>query len=242
MKIVCIIPARYNSKRLPGKPLLNIAGKPMIKRVFERVEQMNLFKEIYVATDHTLIFNYCKSNNINVIITPDTCISGTDRVSIAAEKIQADAIVIIMGDEPFIEKQDIQLLIDKYIQNQGKFVIALMRKIKEENNITSNSVIKVVVDNNDNLLYLSRAPIPYAQTSIDVIYKKILGCYIFPDNIIKQHKNLKVGLLEKIEALDSFRLLENGIKIKCYETNSNYFSIDTQKDLDYYNNLLKEDL
>ena len=194
-----MIPARYSSSRLPGKPLINICGKPMLQRVYERVKAMDLFDDIFVATDSDKIADFCTQNNIKSIMTPVDCISGTDRVSLAIQKlnINIDAVVIIMGDEPLIEKKDVELLINCYTKNP-EFVISLKRKIKDEKDVDSNSTIKAVCDKNDNLMFLSRSRIPYPQKDLYFDYYKILGCYIFPFNIIKNHFDLPVGYLEKI--------------------------------------------
>lgn len=226
----CIIPARYASSRLPGKPLIKILGTPMIIRVLERISSWDLFDEIRVAIDDVRVKEVCEEYGYKTIMTPENCISGTDRASWAVENINSEAVAVIMGDEPLIAENDVRLLIKKFEENKNS-VIALKRKINNMQDVISNSTIKAVCGIDDDLLFLSRSPIPYPQTDSVFDYYKIIGCYMFPIEILKLHKKLKIGYLEKAEALDSFRLLENNIKIKCFNTDSNYFSIDTFKDI-----------
>ena len=153
-----IIPARYESKRLPGKPLLDIKGKPMIVRTFNQCSKVVPRSKILVATDDERIIEICKKNNIIAMMTSNKCLTGTDRIAEVAKKIKKNFYINVQGDEPICNPQDIKKII-KYAKKFPNSVINGYTKIKERKQFYSSNIPKVVFNNKENLLYMSRCGI-----------------------------------------------------------------------------------
>ena len=232
MEIVAIIPARYNSKRLPGKPLALIKNKPLIWYVYNAVLKSGLFDDVIVATEDVRVFDKVRSFGGRVMKTLSTHKSGTDRIVEVCRKIMCDVVVNVQGDEPFINKKVLQTLIEVFKNDEQISVASLYHKIKNTDEINNPNVVKTVIDNNGYALYFSRAPIPYNRDNdIKFNYLKHIGIYAYKKNILMNFPNLKESKYEKIEKLEQLRFLENGIKIKMVETDYNGFGIDTIEDL-----------
>ena len=228
MKKIAVIPARYASTRLPGKPLRKIAGIPMIIRVYNQVKKSELFDEVIIATDDERILKLAEKYSAKVMITSSKHKSGTDRIAEVSNKYDAEIIVNIQGDEPFISKKPLQDLLECFMDKDVQ-VVSLMHK--ENKDADNENVVKVVCDKAGFALYFSRAKIPFSRVEEDVDYFKHIGVYGFRKNALKIFVNLPQSRLEKIEKLEQLRLLENGIKIKMVETAYNGFGIDTEEDL-----------
>jgi len=231
MHKTAIIPARYGSTRLPVKPLRLIAGLSLINRVYDAVDQTNLFDRIIIATDHEDIVQHVKSFQGEVMLTSPNNPTGTDRVEECARLLNTDLVVNIQGDEPFITREPLELLIDSF-QNSQVHIGSIMSIFTREDEITNPNCVKVIVDRNFDALYFSRAVIPYnrdANTSI--VYYKHFGIYAFRPLMLKLFVSLPQGILEQIEKLEQLRFLENGYKIKMVLTNYNGIGIDTPNDL-----------
>ena len=226
-----IIPARYSSSRFPGKPLADICGKPMICRVYHQAIKVKKLTEVYVATDDSRIEEVCASYNIPVILTSQSCRNGTERIAEAASKLIADIYVNIQGDEPLIEPTVIQASIDIMLNDNSVKCATLKAKILHPIDVVNGTITKVVSDNNDDIVYLSRSPIPYPKSSVEFDYFKHIGLYAYRYDILKDFNTLAIGNLEKTEDIEILRLLENGIKVKVKEIISNSIAVDTEKDL-----------
>lgn len=232
MKVVGVIPARYGSSRFPGKPLADICGKPMIWWVYQKIKQINNLDDIFVATDHREIMDECQSYHIPSIMTSDKHPTGVDRLAEVAAKVAADYYILVQGDEPLIESTSIQKMVDKVrVYQEKKSVYTFKTRIKNPVDVVNNTVIKIVTDINDNVLFASRSPIPYPKANINFDYFKSVGIYSYSQIILKQYPRLKKGPLEYAEDHDFMRLLENGINIKAFEHDTNTISVDTPKDL-----------
>lgn len=240
MKFVAIIPARYESSRFPGKPLVDIDGKPMIQRVYEQVKK-SIF-DVYVATDDERIFNAVINFGGNVVMTSTSHRSGTDRCNEAFNKISRpfDVVINIQGDEPFISPQQIDLLKSCFVDSTVE--IATLVKPFDLNDgldeLKNPSTPKVVVSNDSDAIYFSRSIVPYIRDvetedwlSHHVFYKHI-GIYGYRSDVLSEITQLPEGILEKSESLEQLRWLENGFKIKIGFTNHETKGIDTPEDLE----------
>lgn len=244
MKIIGVIPARYKSSRFPGKPLADIAGKPMIYWVYQQCKKVEDFDEVYVATDDELIFNTCKELGVEVIMTADTHKTGTDRIGEVARKIPADLIVNIQGDEPLIEPETIRQAILPFYDNPDLQISNLMTKIKDPVDVVNFTVPKVIVNKENVGVYLTRATAPYPKGSIDYSYYKQVCVYGFKPEALQFYCDygMKYGKarVEAIEDIEILRFIENGYKVQYIEVDSETIAVDTQNDLERVNQYVKE--
>lgn len=239
MKIVGIIPARYASTRFPGKPLVDIAGKSMIERVFEQASKAKCLAAVYVATDDERIFKTVESFGGKVIMTQKDHQSGTDRCWEALQKLSNDydAVLNIQGDEPFVSPSQIDLLAQTLLA--GKASIATLAKKLETEKAQNPNIVKVVFDSNHQALYFSRSPIPFQRKLNDsVSYYKHIGLYAFLAKALEQITKLPVSGLERTESLEQLRWLENAWKIQVGVTEEEALSVDTEEDLTQIQNWL----
>lgn len=239
MKITGIIPARYGSTRFPGKPLININGKPMIQRVYEQVSKSKLIKQVIVATDDKRIYKCVTDFGGKVFLTDKKHKSGTDRICEVAGKIRSDIIVNIQGDEPFINPSDIDRAIKPLLQDRKLNVSTLAFRINKLSEILDTNKVKVVFDKNGYALYFSRNLIPFYKkfsslnklSDIKVTFYKHIGIYVYRTEYLLAFSELKHSALEKAENLEQLRILENGERIKVVITKNDSISIDTPSDL-----------
>lgn len=226
-----VIPARYQSKRLPGKPLLDIKGLPMIIRTFNQCNKVVPRSKILVATDDKRIKKVCDENNINSIITSKRCLTGTDRIAEVSKKIRKDFYINVQGDEPICNPNDIKKIIKsaKKLPNQ---IINGFTEIKEKRSYYSPHIPKVVFNNDGNLLYMSRAPIPSNKKQKFIKAWRQVCIYSFPYKSLKAYTSLKrKTTLESIEDLESNRFIELGYKIKMLKLSNKSIAVDTKEDL-----------
>ena len=239
MKFLAIIPARYASTRFPAKPLVLLDGKPIIQRVYEQVAK---FVEVaYVATDDERIYNAVKGFGGNVVMTSSEHRCGTDRCCEALEKIgyDADIVINIQGDEPFVQKEHIELLKNGF-DSEDTDIVTLAVPFSEEGGLEAlenpNSP-KVVIDESGHALYFSRSVIPYirgverSEWLKHHTFYKHLGMYAFRTNVLKEITSLPQTPLEKLEMLEQLRWAESGYKIKIGVTDVETVGIDTPEDL-----------
>lgn len=229
MKILAVIPARWASTRLPGKPLAMLAEKPLIQHVYQRVFAAGVFNEVIVATDDERIKAAVEVFGAKAEMTAKDHKSGTDRVWEVCSRHNFEVVVNIQGDEPFIDKKILRDLAE-LMQNENIPAASLMHKISA--NEDDPNRVKVVIDKNFNALYFSRAKIPFNRDNDNKVeYWGHIGVYAFRREILKKFVNLPVSKLEKIEKLEQLRLLENGIKIRMLPVEYNGLGIDTPEDL-----------
>ncbi len=233
-----VIPARYASSRLPGKPLLDIAGKPMIIRVGEQAQKSGA-SEIVVATDFEKILKTCEAHNFKAVMTRIDHASGTDRIAEVAEKLgwNDDEIVVnVQGDEPLIEPQLIREVAEHLANSQDAVIATACHPIHDEASLLNPNVVKVVMDVNGNALYFSRAPIPYPRDEAhkqNIKAYRHIGIYAYRVGFLKKYASLSPAPLEKIESLEQLRVLHHGFKIGVAITqNAPASGVDTQEDLD----------
>lgn len=237
MKVIGIIPARYDSTRFPGKPLLDIAGISMIQRVYNQVKHAASLSEVVVATDDQRIFDHVKSFAGNVVMTKKDHQSGTDRCAEVISNISGfDIAVNIQGDEPFIDPQQIDLLVSCF-QNPEVQIATLVRPITEIDDLENINKPKVVLNLNQEALYFSRQPIPFLRGKNiqdwlkNGTYYNHIGIYGFKVDTLKKVASLPISKLETAESLEQLRWLDNGYKIKTAISNHINDAIDTPEDL-----------
>ena len=232
MKFIIVIPARYKSERLPGKPLANIGGLPMIVRTYNQCAKVVNRESIIVATDNNKIKKVCDQYNIKSMLTSNQCLTGTDRVAEVAKKINCQFYINVQGDEPFFDPDDLKKLIVEATKTPNE-IINGYTEIKDKELFFNNSIPKVVFDNQGYLLYMSRAPIP-ANKKYDFQkgWRQICA-YSFPKkklmNFAKNKKKTKIEFFEDIEIL---RFLELGYKVKMIKMSNKSLSVDTENDVD----------
>jgi 3-deoxy-manno-octulosonate cytidylyltransferase (CMP-KDO synthetase) len=240
MKILGVIPARYGSSRFPGKPLADILGKPMILRVYEQAKKCILLDELIVATDDARIADCIRSFKGNVMMTPETLNSGTERCNAVVTNLpgekQFDVVINIQGDEPFIDPQQIAQLASCFLSEEV-LIGTLVKKITQVEDLTNPNVVKVVFDKNSKALYFSRFPIPYQRGTEPgdwlqgADYYKHIGIYGYRTAILNKITSLPVSPLEKAESLEQLRWLGHGYPIHVKETDYESIAIDTPGDL-----------
>lgn len=241
MKVLCVIPARYASTRLPGKPLSMIAGKPMIQHVYERACQAKLPDEVVVATDNELVEKAVLDFGGKAVMTSPDHPSGTDRLAeVALMYPDVDVIVNVQGDEPMIPPEVIDNLAQVFA-NDADLNMATMKVEMEEADYDNPAAVKVVTDLNGNALYFSRSLMPYPRNKPEG-YKvfKHVGIYAYRRNFLLKYAALAPTPLEKAESLEQLRALENGYKIKVLESKFKGIGVDTPEDLVAVNALFAE--
>jgi len=235
MRVVAVIPARYGSTRLPGKPLALIQDKPMIQWVYERAKQAKSLTDIWVATDHQSIIDTVTHFGGQAMMTSPQCLSGTDRVAEVAKIIEAEVYVNIQGDEPLIDPAGIDQAVA--LVTSGRFECAtLMTPFHSASELQEKSVVKVMVDLNQKAVYFSRYAIPYSRIEAPVNLKdyacrKHVGLYVYRRDLLFRWQALPTSSWELAESLEQLRALQNGISIGVAEIDAEMASVDTPEDL-----------
>ena len=236
MRVFGIIPARYGSTRLPAKVLADIAGKPLIQRVYERARRSPSLDQLVVATDDQRIYDRVKSFGGEVLLTSAAHPSGTDRVCEAARSLKVqdeDLIVNIQGDQPFFEPGMIDEVVAPLRQDPGINMGALVYPIRTPEELANPSVVKVVFDRMGFALYFSRSPMPYIISALpQPRYYKHIGPYVYRMKFLVKFTQWERGMLEQWESLEQLRALEHGHRIKVVETRFDSQEVDTPADLE----------
>jgi 3-deoxy-manno-octulosonate cytidylyltransferase (CMP-KDO synthetase) len=244
---VAVIPARFSSVRLPGKPLVDLGGKPMIQRVYEQVKKAKQVKKIIVATDNKIIAEATAGFGGEVAMTPPDMPTGTDRIALVANSIDhTDIIVNVQGDEPLIPPQMIDEVISLLVNDPSAMVSTLVQKITSLDDINNPNIVKVVLDNDGYACYFSRAPIPFPRSGFGPetlkqhIWYGHVGIYAFRKNFLAQFHSWDQSKLEIIEKLEQLRIIEHGFKIKSAVTKYRSISVDTPEDLERVRTIIKK--
>ena len=241
MKVLCVIPARYASTRLPGKPLSMIAGKPMIQHVYERACQAQLPNEVVVATDNELVEKVVLDFGGKAVMTSPDHPSGTDRLAeVALMYPDVDVIVNVQGDEPMIPPEVIDRLAEVF-NSDADLNMATMKVVMDEEDYENPAAVKVVTDQQGYALYFSRSLMPYPRNKPEgfKVFKHV-GIYAYRRNFLLKYAALAPTPLEKAESLEQLRALENGYKIKVLESDFQGIGVDTPEDLAAVNALFEK--
>jgi 3-deoxy-manno-octulosonate cytidylyltransferase (CMP-KDO synthetase) len=234
MKVIGIIPARYQSTRLPGKPLADIVGKPMIQRVYENTARSLTLDDVIVATDDQRVKDAVDKFGGKAVLTSKEHNTGTDRVAEVAKNLDAEIVVNVQGDEPFINPGMIDEIVNPLLQDESIPMSTLKHEIIDRDDLNNPNVVKVVTDAKDCALYFSRSLIPYPRYRENHHAYEHIGIYAYRKDFLLHLSRLIPTNLEKIEALEQLRVLENGYKIKVILTQQDYIplSVDTTEDLE----------
>jgi 3-deoxy-manno-octulosonate cytidylyltransferase (CMP-KDO synthetase) len=242
MKIIAVIPARYASTRFPAKLMQDLGGKTVILRTYEAAITTKLFDDVFVVTDSDIIFEEIVSNGGKAIKSIKEHESGSDRIAESVQNLDVDIVVNVQGDEPFIDVDPLQKVIDVFKNDSDRQVdlASVMREITNEEDINNPNNVKVVVDQNDFALYFSRSVIPYPrEKNVGVRYFQHIGIYAFRKQALLDFYSLPMKSLEASEKLEQLRYLEFGKRIKMVETTHIGIGIDTPEDLEKARQLLE---
>lgn len=243
MKVVGVIPSRLGAVRFPKKPLADIAGKPMIVRVWEQAKKSKRLQEVIVATDSEEIAHVLKSVQAYVVLTDPNLPSGTDRIGAAMKNKDADIVINIQGDEPALDPDTIDKMITCMIENSDVAIATPAVKFFDEQILYNPASVKVVVSSNGDALYFSRSPIPYPRNTIEnekPIGWLHLGLYGYKREALEWFCKQTPSELEKREGLEQLRFLENNWKIRIVPTDKISIGVDTPEDVERVIQILKE--
>ncbi len=255
--VIAIIPARYASTRLPGKPLLDIAGKPMIVRVAERARQVAAISRVIVATDDQQVFDAVAAYHQEVMMTSPDHHTGTDRLAEVAAKLDADIIVNVQGDEPLIEPATIEAAIAPLLADVSIVMCTTAEPIESAADLVNPNVVKTVTDAQGFALYFSRNPIPFPRAAVqmhgsieaaiaaepDLLkqYSKHTGMYVYRREFLLDYARLPPTPLEQLELLGQLRALEHGVRIKIVRVAHRSIGVDTPEDLERVRLIFRQD-
>jgi len=237
-KVIAIIPSRLESSRLPNKALVDICGLPMIVHVFKRCQYAKTLDKVFVATDNQEIFDVVEKYGGKALMTSSHHENGTERIAEAAKNINADIIVNVQGDEALVNPFYIDSAVNALIEDENINISILINKFSKKNSIGD---IKAVIDENNNIMYLSRADIPSDARSEHNSFYKAYHIVPFRKSFLEKYSKWQKTKLEKIEFNEYLRILEKGYKIKGVKVDSNAISVDTNSDLMEVKKLMEKD-
>jgi 3-deoxy-manno-octulosonate cytidylyltransferase (CMP-KDO synthetase) len=242
-RVVVVIPARYGSSRLPGKPLVSLAGLPMVQHVYARAKLAQKVGRVIVATDDDRILKAVEAFGGEARMTRADHRTGTERVAEVAAHVEGDIFVNVQGDEPLLDPTSVDKAIGALLEEPAAAIATVATPIRTPADIMDPNVCKVVLDFDDNALYFSRAPVPWVRdttSKIQVRHLKHLGLYVFQRDALLEYPTLPQGELERIEQLEQLRWLENGWKIRVAEVEHDAISVDVPEDVARVEKLLQK--
>jgi 3-deoxy-manno-octulosonate cytidylyltransferase (CMP-KDO synthetase) len=240
MKIIGVIPARYGSSRLPGKPLADICGRPMVWWVYQQATKVAELTDVVVATDDERVVAVCNEHKIKNVLT-GTHSTHIERIHELSTKFEADYYLNINGDEPLIEATTIQAVIPDCIYKKPK-VFGLLKEIQDPVDLTDPTNIKVVTNREGVGMYMSRSPIPTPYKTVMFRYRKAIGIECFNKAALDFYVKTKPGITETIEDISPLRFFENGYPIVYKTVESHSLSVDTSKDLEKVREIIEKNL
>jgi 3-deoxy-manno-octulosonate cytidylyltransferase (CMP-KDO synthetase) len=242
-KVVIVIPARYGATRLPGKPLVLLAGKSMIQRVYERAKLTQSAAQVIVATDDDRIMKAVEAFGGEARMTRSDHRTGTERVAEVAAHTQGDVYVNVQGDEPLLDPVAVDTAVSSLLEEPQAQISTVATPVKTAADIMDPNVVKTVLDFDGNALYFSRAPIPWVRDSASKVHArhlKHLGLYVFQREALLEYPTLPQGELERVEQLEQLRWMENGWKIRVAEVEHDAVSVDVPEDVTRVEKLLQK--
>ena len=237
MKLIAVIPARFSSTRLPGKPLADICGKPMLWWVYAKLSSMDVFSQVICAVDDERIATVCQEYKMKYMMTSNDHSEHISRIHEVSEYVKAEYYICINGDEPLISEQCILPALPKELHKEPYFS-GVMRVLKSPAETIDFSNIKVVTNRQGRCIYMSRSPVPYPRGTYFFDYKKYVGVECFNKSALDFFVSTPMGEIERVEDIDHLRFLENGVDMYFHEVESESISVDTQKDLEYVRKIM----
>jgi 3-deoxy-manno-octulosonate cytidylyltransferase (CMP-KDO synthetase) len=238
IEAIAMIPARYAATRFPAKLMQMLGNKTVIQHTYDNTVATGLFKQVWVITDSEIIYNEIINNGGNAKMSIATHESGSDRIAEAITDMDIEIVVNVQGDEPFVKKEPLQLLLQEF-NNSIVQVASLMQILTDPDKINNPNIVKVTIDKNNNSLLFSRSAIPYYRdTTLEASYYEHVGVYAFRKKTLLQFTNWAITPLEAAEKLEQLRYLENGIPLKMVLTNFVGAKIDTPEDLEIAKTML----
>ena len=241
MKVIAVIPARYGSSRFPGKPLVDLCGKPVIWWVCQQVQKVSNVDDTVVATDDQRIVDVCHQYGMNVMLTSKDHNTPTSRLYEVSTRMEGDKFVFVGGDEPMINPQSIEQVV-AVAREEDSYAVNAMTKIKTSPEVIDFTNIKVVTNTDNMLLYTSRSPLPFPKGGLDFEYMKFVGIGVFSREALAFYNDTPKSDIERIEECDLLRFIERGKPVKMVYVESNNVSIDTPKVLELARTIMQERL
>jgi 3-deoxy-manno-octulosonate cytidylyltransferase (CMP-KDO synthetase) len=232
MKKIAMIPARYAATRFPYKLIQDLGGKSVIQHTYDNTLKTGIFDDVWVVTDHEIIYNLLKTNGSNVMMSQSEHESGSDRIAEAVREMDVDVVLNVQGDEPFVDRNTLSDLLDTF-NDDAVQVSSVMKSFADPNDVANPNYVKVAVDKNHFSLLFSRSVIPFHRDhSISPVYWEHVGIYAFRKEALLQFTNWEMTPLEKAEKIECLRYLENGVRLKMIETTHQSVKIDVPEDLE----------
>ncbi len=232
LKILGVIPARYKSSRFEGKPLCMIKDIPMVKRTYLQAKQSKLLTDLVVATDSQIIEAFCQGESIPVVMTSESCATGTDRLAEVAKQKYYDLYVNIQGDEPVVDPITIDEVVEDFITHGDAYIAYnLYKVIDSTQEIQSNTIIKVIVNEKEELMYMSRLPVPFDKSGVEPTFKKQVCVYGFTKKALEVFSSREKTLNEQHEDIEILRFLDMGYRVKMKETTRDSIAVDVPSDV-----------
>lgn len=240
MNTLCVIPARFASTRLPGKPLADIAGKPMISRVYDRAAKATRVTGVIAAVDDQRVYDAVVANGGTAMMTRKDHATGTDRLAeVAAAHPEAELIINVQGDEPLIDPAIIDALAAAFDDDAELQMATVKSPMKDKEEMINPNNVKVVTDKNGYALYFSRSLMPFPRENTGATVYKHIGIYAYKRDFLLNYAKMEGTPLEKTESLEQLRALENGYRIKVIETDQTFVGVDTAEDLAKVNEIYR---
>ena len=240
MKTIAVIPARYASTRMPGKPLADVLGKPMIWWVYRAAKACAKLDDVLIATDDTRIADVCAQYDMKCVMTSPDHDTPTGRIWEVSTKVDADLYLQLMGDEPLVDPAAFDLILPDTLPDDACYVAVLTNVMQHPADVVDFSNQKVVTNAAREVLMISRSPIPYPKGTLDFDYEKVTGIQLYSKQALQFYHDTPKSILERAEENDMMRYVENGRKVHAIVSPYKTVSVDTPKDLALVNEILKE--
>ena len=240
MKTIAVIPARYASTRMPGKPLADVLGKPMIWWVYRAAKACAKLDDVLIATDDARIAEVCAQYDMKCVMTSPDHDTPTGRIWEVSTKVDADLYLQLMGDEPLVNPAAFDLILPDTLPDDACYVAVLTNVMQHPADVVDFSNQKVVTNAAREVLMISRSPIPYPKGTLDFDYEKVTGIQLYSKQALQFYHDTPKSILERAEENDMMRYVENGRKVHAIVSPYKTVSVDTPKDLALVNEILKE--
>lgn len=233
VKTIGVIPVRYDSKRFPGKALVQLWDKSILQHVYERAAKSSVLDTVIIAADDTRIQEKARSFDAPVVMTSKDCLTGSDRVAQVVKDLDCEIVVNIQADQPLLPTQIVEEIVKPLLIQPELLMATPIYPLTNIEGLNDPNIVKVIVNREGYAIYFSRSPIPYVRDKTqDMLFYKHIGVYAYRKEFLLEYTKFPVGHLEETEGLEQLRVLENGYRIKTVLVNSDSVSVDTKEDLE----------